>query len=224
MNAVTEAALEAIAVEQRPKKLKILFHAVVRRCRHPQELPRETGQQPSEVIRLREFDLASRTTWPTCCAPRRRQRDPIGLPALSSFRSPSYPRCARGCPGGRGTKNQLAVGQPPACRWSGSRNSAGIGHTPRPAIRQRGCRARSITRVRHWLLGSSCAPPERGSSGPVWIPRLDCAHPGAERIVLVRIEENPPVPIARSCSWNGVASRPSYPTHRFAVHSTSEAV
>jgi len=35
----------------------------------------------------------------------------------------------------------------------------------------------------------------RITSGRCGFP--DCAHPGAERIVLVRLEENPPIPIAR---------------------------
>ena len=45
VDAVAEAALEAVAVEQRHEELEVLFLAVVRRRRHQQEVPRQRREE-----------------------------------------------------------------------------------------------------------------------------------------------------------------------------------
>ena len=59
VNAVAEAALEAIAVEQRHEELEVLFLAVVRRRRHQQEVPRQRREELAEPVALGVLDLAA---------------------------------------------------------------------------------------------------------------------------------------------------------------------
>ena len=40
MHAVAKLAVEAVGIEQREEQLEVLFLAVVRRCRHQQQMPR----------------------------------------------------------------------------------------------------------------------------------------------------------------------------------------
>ena len=55
MYPVTESPFETVTVKQCHEKLKIRFLAVVRRCRHQQEVPREGGKKLTEMIALRIF-------------------------------------------------------------------------------------------------------------------------------------------------------------------------
>ena len=71
MNAVAEATLEAIAVQQRHEQLEVFFFAVVRRRSHQQEVPRERRQQLAEPVALRVLDLATEE----------RRRELVGLVA-----------------------------------------------------------------------------------------------------------------------------------------------
>ena len=59
MDAVAEAALETVAVEQRHEELEVLFLAVVRRRRHQQEVPREGREKLAEPVALGVLDLAA---------------------------------------------------------------------------------------------------------------------------------------------------------------------
>ena len=59
MDAVAEAALEAVAVEQRHEELEVLFLAVVRRGRHQQEVARERREELAEPVALGVLDLAA---------------------------------------------------------------------------------------------------------------------------------------------------------------------
>ena len=59
VDAVAEAALEAVAVEQGEEELEVLFLAVVRGRRHQQEVARQAGQQPPELVALGVPDFAS---------------------------------------------------------------------------------------------------------------------------------------------------------------------
>ena len=60
MDPVAEAALEAVAVEQRHEELEVLFLAVVRRRRHQQEVPRERREELAEFVALGVLDLAAK--------------------------------------------------------------------------------------------------------------------------------------------------------------------
>ena len=59
VDAIAEATLEAVRVEQRHEKLEILFLAVVRRRRHEEEMPAARAEKLPELIALRVFDLAA---------------------------------------------------------------------------------------------------------------------------------------------------------------------
>ncbi len=59
MDAVAEAALEAVAVEQRHEELEVLLLAVVRRRRHQQEVPRQGREELPEPVALGVLDLAA---------------------------------------------------------------------------------------------------------------------------------------------------------------------
>ena len=59
VDAVAEAALKAVAVEQGEEELEVLFLAVVRGRRHQQEVARQTRQQPPELVALGIPDFAS---------------------------------------------------------------------------------------------------------------------------------------------------------------------
>ena len=59
MYTVAKAALEAVAIEQRQKQLKVLFLAVMGRCRHQKEVPCESRKEFSKVIALGVLDFAA---------------------------------------------------------------------------------------------------------------------------------------------------------------------
>ena len=59
VHAVAEAALEAVAVEQRHEELEVLLLAVVRRGRHQQEVAGERPEQLAELVALGVLDLAA---------------------------------------------------------------------------------------------------------------------------------------------------------------------
>ena len=59
MHAITKAALETVAIEQRHEELEILFLAVMRSCGHQEEVPRQTREELPEVIALGVFDFAA---------------------------------------------------------------------------------------------------------------------------------------------------------------------
>ena len=59
VHAITKAALETVAIEQRHEELKILLLAVMRGCGHQKEVPRQTRQELAEVIALGVFDFAA---------------------------------------------------------------------------------------------------------------------------------------------------------------------
>lgn len=62
MDAVAEAALKAVAVEQGHEQLEVLFLTVVRRRRHQQEVARPPRQKLSEPIALGVANLAPEET------------------------------------------------------------------------------------------------------------------------------------------------------------------
>ena len=59
VDAVAEAALEAVAVEQGEEELEVLLLAVVRRRRHQQEMAGQARQELPEPVPLRVLDLAA---------------------------------------------------------------------------------------------------------------------------------------------------------------------
>ena len=59
MHAIAVASLEAVAIQQRHEQLKVGFLAVVRRCRHEQEMPGEGGEQLAEPVALGVFGFAT---------------------------------------------------------------------------------------------------------------------------------------------------------------------
>ena len=59
VHAVSETALEAVAVQQGQEELEVLLLAVVRRRRHQQEVAGEAGQQPAELVALGVAHLAA---------------------------------------------------------------------------------------------------------------------------------------------------------------------
>ena len=59
VDAVAEAAFEAVAVEQGEEELEVLLLAVVRGRRHQQEVARQAGQQPPELVALGVADFPS---------------------------------------------------------------------------------------------------------------------------------------------------------------------
>ena len=59
MHSVAEAALEAVAVEQRQEELKVRLLAVVRGGRHQQEVAREPGEELAKPVALRVLDLVA---------------------------------------------------------------------------------------------------------------------------------------------------------------------
>ncbi len=99
VDAVAEAALETVAIEQRHEELEVLLLAVVRRRRHQQEMPRERREQLPEPVALGVLDLAAEKRWPTSCGLRRRPRGPSGSRAPGA--SAARPRCGRACRAGR---------------------------------------------------------------------------------------------------------------------------
>jgi len=50
MDAIAEAALEAVAVEQRHEELEVLFLAVVRRRAHQEKVSREGREELAEPV------------------------------------------------------------------------------------------------------------------------------------------------------------------------------
>jgi hypothetical protein len=61
VKAISGAAFEAAAVEQRHEQLKILWLAAMRRRRHEQQVPCELPQKLAEAVALGVLHLAS---WP----------------------------------------------------------------------------------------------------------------------------------------------------------------
>ena len=59
VHAVPEAALEAVAVEQREEEMEVFLLAVVRGRGHQQEVAREAGEKLPEAVALRVPDLAA---------------------------------------------------------------------------------------------------------------------------------------------------------------------
>ena len=59
VRAVAEAALEAVAVQERHEELEVRFLAVVRGGRHEQEMARQAGQQLPEAVAAGVADLAA---------------------------------------------------------------------------------------------------------------------------------------------------------------------
>ena len=59
MHAVAEAALEAIAVEQRHEELEVLLLPVVRRRRHQEEVARQRREELPQPVAFRVLDLAA---------------------------------------------------------------------------------------------------------------------------------------------------------------------
>ena len=60
VDAVAEATLEAIAIEQRHKQLEVFFLAVVRRRRHQQKVPRECREKLAQPVTLGVFGFAAK--------------------------------------------------------------------------------------------------------------------------------------------------------------------
>lgn len=56
---ISEAAFEAVSVEERHEQLEIFFLDVVRRSRHQQEVSRNPGNHLPQLIALRVFDFAA---------------------------------------------------------------------------------------------------------------------------------------------------------------------
>ena len=59
MNAVTESAFEAVAIEKRHEELEVFFFAVMRRCGHQQEVAREARQHLPKPITFRVLDFSA---------------------------------------------------------------------------------------------------------------------------------------------------------------------
>ncbi len=59
MDAIAEAALEAVAIQQRHEELEVLLLAVVRRGRHQEEVPGQGREQLAQPVALGVLDLAA---------------------------------------------------------------------------------------------------------------------------------------------------------------------
>ena len=60
MHTIAEAALKAVAVEQREEELKVLLLAVVRRGGHEQKVPRQGSEQLPELVAPGVFDFTAK--------------------------------------------------------------------------------------------------------------------------------------------------------------------
>ena len=99
MHAVAEAALEAVAVEQRHEELEVLLLAVVRRGGHQQEVAGEGREQLAQLVALGVLDLAAEEGGRQLVGLVADDQVPAAVRRLELL--PARPRCARACRAGR---------------------------------------------------------------------------------------------------------------------------